>query len=299
LPYCLLVFETLNLLFYLGMKHIFKILIVILLVLPGCKYLINDPLIILVPTIGFQGHIRNNQVYITSTIQGNPDYVVTGNGNTRLAYEGMIDFYNQSTGELIESQDISGEGLNCISTASASAEAFDNMIVIVSGTVSAYVDYESDDDPTNDVFISSSEFYQEALVSDVVTIEDYPVVIMSPAVDFQLYIRNKELYTTATISANPDYQTTGYNSIVFKHEGVLQVYDVTSGALLKSSSLAGTGYTNAVTVLTDTTSFSGFIIIASGTITCNEDIENDGVTSNDRFISSADFYEVLEVDLTE
>lgn len=299
MPYCLLVFETLNLLFYLGMKHIFKILIVILLVLPGCKYLINDPLIILVPTIGFQGHIRNNQVYITSTIQGNPDYVVTGNGNTRLAYEGMIDFYNQSTGELIESQDISGEGLNCISTASASAEAFDNMIVIVSGTVSAYVDYESDDDPTNDVFISSSEFYQEALVSDVVTIEDYPVVIMSPAVDFQLYIRNKELYTTATISANPDYQTTGYNSIVFKHEGVLQVYDVTSGALLKSSSLAGTGYTNAVTVLTDTTSFSGFIIIASGTITCNEDIENDGVTSNDRFISSADFYEVLEVDLTE
>jgi len=281
------------------MKKTLYILLILPLVLGGCIRIENDPLVTVTPTVDFQGHIRNDEVYVTTTVYANPTFVDAGNIPVKLYYEGSVAFYDEASGDLLAYEEISGEGLTNITVTSSVAESIDNMIVIVRGTVSAYADKDSDGDSSNDLFIHSADFYQEEQVSNIVILEDYPVVIMDPTVEFQMYIRNNELYTTSTISANPDYLLTGTNSIVFKHEGVLQVYDVTSGALLKSASLAGTGYTNAVTILTDTSSFSGFIIIASGTITCNEDVENDGLTSNDRFISSADFYEVLEVDLQE
>lgn len=133
----------------------------------------------------------------------------------------------------------------------------------------------------------------------VIEIEDYPVVILEPSVDFQLHIKNSELYSTVTVRANPYYVETGPAPIIFDYNGVMQLYDEDSGALLKSSSLSGDGLANAVTLAADTATFNGFVIIASGTISCSADIESDGDPSNDLFISSAEYHEVLVVDLEE
>ncbi|MFZ5940840.1 MAG: hypothetical protein ACOYXB_09715 [Bacteroidota bacterium] len=280
------------------MKQLNYILL-LLLVFQGCIRIENDPLVTVTPSIEFQGHIRNDEVHVTATIRANPTFVDPGNIPVIIYYEGTIDLYNTVSGELLTSEPITGKGLTSIVVAIASAKDFEDIIIIASGTVSAYADKESDGDPSNDLFLHSSDFYQELSVADIISIVPYPVVTMQPAVEFQTYIRSSELYTTATVTVNPDYVLTGESSILFKHEGVLQIYDVVSGALLKSSSMAGNGLSNAVTILADTSSFDGFIIIASGVITCSEDVENDSNTSNDRFISSADFYEVLEVDLRE
>jgi len=281
------------------MKTTIYFALFIALILPGCIVIEDDPLVVVEPGVEFQGHIRNDEVYITATVSANPSFINPGNIPVLLKYEGSISLYDEESGSLLSVADISGEGLTAIAVVTTSAHSFENMIVIVSGTVSAYADKESDGDPSNDIFIHSADFYQEETLINIVQIEDYPVVTVEPDVNFQMYIRSKELYTTATIRANPTYIITGTSAINFKYEGVLQVYDVISGALLKSTSLAGSGLSNSVTILTDTTSFDGFVIIASGSVTCTEDVGNDGLSSNDRTLSSADFYEIQEIDLRE
>jgi len=212
---------------------------------------------------------------------------------------GEIELYNNVTGELLNSAPIEGAGLSSIAEVSASSDNFDKIVIIVSGTVTITGDKESDGDPSNDIFIHSSDFYQVINLTEVVNLQDYPIVTMEPTVDFQHYISSQKLHTTATIRANPDYIITGANPIVFDYNGVMQLYDEVSGNLLKSSSLSGDGLSNAVTIAADTATFDGFVIIASGTISCYADIESDGDLSNDLLISEAEFSEIRMFDLRE
>jgi len=278
-----------------------NLLIIILgvILLNSCITIEDEPFLTMSPTVTFQGHLRHDSVFVTATVNTNAAFTNPGNIPTNFVYEGTVELYNSDTGELIATQDITGDAISAIVEVATNAEDFDEMVVIASGSISAYADKESDGDLSNDQFITKSNFYQVISLAEVVNVEAYPVVTLSPDVDFQAHIRGTDLYTTSVVTANPVYLNTGGFPILFEFNGVIQVYDVTSGALLRSSAISGDGLSNAVTVVTDTTNFSGFVIISSGTITCTGDIESDGISSDDIFISSAEFYGLLDVDLEE
>lgn len=281
------------------MKKIIIFSLIVLFSMQSCLDLENEPLVTVDPSVSFQGHIRNNQVYVTGIVDANPVFIDPGNIPTVLSYNGELELYNNVTGELLNSSKIDGAGLSSIAEVSTSADNFDKIVIIASGTVTIHGDKESDGDSSNDVFIHSSDFYEVINLTEVVNLQDYPVVTVEPSVSFQSYISSQKLHTTASIMANPTYIVTGANPIVFDYKGVMQLYDEVSGNLLKSSSLSGDGLSNAVTIAADTASFDGFVIIASGTIFCYADIESDGDLSNDLLISEAEFSEIIMIDLIE
>lgn len=281
------------------MRKLSIILLTIIFSITGCITIEDEPLVTVSPAIEFQGYIQGEEVHVTATVRANPTFVNPGNIPTVFEYEGELELYNGDSGALLTSSDITGDGLSTIAKAIADADAFEKIVIVASGSVSAFADKDSDGDRSNDLFLHKASFYEVINMSEVINLQDYPVIIMEPTVEFQPHIRGTELFTTSVVAANPDYLNSGSFPILFGYDGVIQVYDETSGALLKSSALTGSGLTNAVTVVVDTTSFDGFVIIASGTITCTGDVDSDGESANDIFISSAEFYGLLEVDLTE
>lgn len=281
------------------MKKLIIYSTILLFSVTSCITIEDDPFVIVDPTVSFRGHLLKDQVVVNSTIYANPAFTNPGNIPTVFVYEGTIELYNELTGNLLAETPITGDGLSTVIETQAAAAGLDNIVVTASGTVSAYADKESDGDPSNDLFLHKSDFYEVASLAEVINLPDYPVVNMDPSVEFQTYIKGKELYTTATILSNPEFVNTGSFPILFKYDGVMQIYDAVSGALLRSGSITGGGLTNSVTVLADTTGYDGFIVIASGNITCTGDIGGDNNSSNDILISTAEYYEVFPVDLRE
>lgn len=281
------------------MKKLIIYITILLFTATSCITIEDDPFVIVDPTVVFRGHLLDDMVVVNSTVYANPAFANPGNIPTVFVFEGEIDLYNELTGELLATTPIEGDGLSTVIRTEAEAASLDNIIVSAAGTVSAYADKESDGDPSNDLFLHKSEFYEVANLAEVINLPNYPIVTMDPDIEYQTYLKANELYITATIYSNPTYVNTGSFPILFRYDGVMQVYDPVSGTLLRSSTITGNGLTNAVTVLTDTTGYDGFIVITSGNITCTGDIGNDGNTGNDIPISTAEFNEVFPVDLEE
>lgn len=281
------------------MRKIFIYSFVLLFAATGCITIEDDPFVTVDPTVEFRGHLLDDQVVVNSTIYANPAFANPGNIPTVFVYEGAIELYNELTGNLLATTEITGDGLSSVIKTEADAAGLDNIIVTANGTISAYADKESDGDPSNDLFLHKSDFYEVAGLADVINIPAYPIVTMDPGIGYQTYFRGKQMYTTATIAANPTYVNTGSFPILFDYDGVVQLYDARSGTLLRSSSITGSGLTNAVTILADTSGYDGFVIITEGSITCTGDIGADGNAGNDILISTAEFYEVFPVDLRE
>jgi hypothetical protein len=273
--------------------------ILVLIMLQSCLILEEDPIVILRPSINFQGYIQSDQIFISASLLANPDYITPGNIPTLFKYSIDLQIYNKVTGELLNTVSESGDGSSGSIEISATANRLRDLYLIASGTVSCSADKGSDADPSNDVFIAATDFNEVTDIADVVTLDEEPLVILSPSVVFQTNIRSSDLYATAKVNANPNFIVNGDIPVVISYSGVLQVFDETSGALLKSTTVEGSGYSTAVSILADTTSYSGMILIANGEAICSADVGADGDPSNDIEISRAEFYESLRVDLTE
>jgi hypothetical protein len=281
------------------MKKLIIYVAILMVALTSCITIEDEPFVIVDPAVEFRGHLLDDKVVVNSTVYANPAFTNPGNIPTVFVYEGTIELYNELTGALVATTPITGDGLSSVIRTEADAASLDNIIVSSSGTVSAYADKESDGDPSNDLFLHKSEFYEVANLSDVISLPNYPIVTMDPDIVYQTYFKGEEMYTTATILANPVYVNAGSFPILFRYDGVMQLYDAGSGALLRSSTITGNGLTNATTVVTDTTGYDGFVLITSGNITCTGDIGSDGNAGNDIPISTAEYYEVYTVDLRE
>lgn len=265
----------------------------------SCIVIEEEPFVIVNPGVTFQSHIRNNIVYVTATVLANPNFITPGNIPTVFNYEGDAELYNKSTGELLDSKPITGKGPEAIIEVSTSASALQNIVIIVSGRVYAYADKESDGKSGNDILLNQSDFYQMRMLSDVITLQDFPVVTVEPSVEYQSYFRGSELYTTAIITANPTFISTGIDPILFNYSGVLQIYNSTTGALVKSNSIAGSGLSTSVNIFTDTTGIDVLVFLTSGTVNCSVDIDSDGNSTNDKFITSAEFNSTQIVNLND
>ena len=281
------------------MKKYILPVIALLLTLSSCIVIEDDPLVMVNPEVRFQSHIRGENVYVIATVFANPEYINPGNIPTMFEYQGEITLYDGKTGTLLASETIAGKGLSSITEVSAPSASFQNIIIVASGRVSALADKGTDGDPSNDLLLHQSDFYEAVPLAEVINLQAYPVVTLDPQVEYITHFRGTELYTNATVTANPTYLNTGSYPLIFTYNGVVQIYNKTNGALLKSSTISGSGLSADVTVLIDTTSYQGFVIITSGTVTCTGDIGADGDASNDVLVSSARYYELIEVDLTE
>lgn len=281
------------------MKRYILPVFVLLLTLGSCIVIEEDPLVTVDPTVSFQSHVRGDKVYVTATVLANPAYLSPGNIPTLFEYEGEISLYNEITGELLASETIGGKGLSAITEVSVSSDDFLKIIVVASGKVSVYADKGTDGDPANDLFILDADFYQMSLLTDIISLQDFPVVTLAPEVEYFTYFMGTELYTTATVTANPTFLNTGTYPLNFAFTGVIQIYNQATGALLKSSNISGTGLSTNVTILIDAAPYRGLIIVTSGTVTCTGDIGADGDASNDVLVSSSKYYGLLEVDLVE
>ncbi len=280
------------------MRKLLLCVVSVLVLTQGCLVLEEEPLVVLSPNVDFQANVRGNTLYVTAAFSANPNYITAGNIPALFYYEGTIELYDKQSGDLLVDADFKGQGQSAEIEVSTEPEALENVVIVIYGNTSVYADTKSDGDTTNNQFVTASDFYVTRELSEVMTLDTDPVVLLTPSVIFQTHIRNSELYATATINANPNFLVLGTIPVYFGYDGVLQVYDQVSGALVRSVNISGSGLANAVNTVADTTGRDGLVIIASGMVYAYADVGSDQLTANDKTLNYAEFYQVLTVDLT-
>jgi hypothetical protein len=277
------------------MKYILSYIFVFSLLFSSCLIVEEDPIISLNPSVDIQASFRNNELYVTSIISANPTYVQVGNIPARFTSDGSISIYNETNGTLIDSYDFEGQGITKSTALTTDIVSIDDLIIVVSGTFWCYADRGSDASSDNDVLIGSSAFFEQQLVDELIIEDVLPVITLNPTVAIQSHIRNRDLYATATLAANPNYILLGDVPAYFDYDGVMQLYDRESGALLRSRAIDGSGSSSVSTLLIDTTGYQGFVLIVDAEIVCFGDVGSDNDASNDVVLTNAEIFEYREL----
>lgn len=124
-----------------------------------------------------------------------------------------------------------------------------------------------------------------------INLEEEPIIQINPVVELSAHIKDQKLFATALINVNAQILTTGNIPIYFEFLGELAVYNTITGNIIDVSTFSGEGQSQVYTVTADTASHERFIVIAAGTVNAYADISNDDDASNDKMISSGDFYQ--------
>jgi len=132
-----------------------------------------------------------------------------------------------------------------------------------------------------------------------INLEEEPIIQINPNVEISAHIKNQKLFASALIKVNSQILTTGNIPTYYEFFGELAVYNTTTGNIIDVSAFSGGGQSQVYTVTADTTSHERFIVIASGTVNAYADINNDEDTSNDKLISSGDFYQEAQFIVSE
>lgn len=128
-------------------------------------------------------------------------------------------------------------------------------------------------------------------LTSCLNVEDEPLITINPTATISAHIKNQKIYTTALVDVNPQVQKAGNISMRFTFEGELAIYNTINGNIIDVHTFTGGGLSQAYTVTADTLGRERFVVIASGSIKAFADSGNDGDPSNDRLISSGDFYQ--------
>ena len=129
------------------------------------------------------------------------------------------------------------------------------------------------------------------LLSSCLNLEEEPILLINPTTEISAHIKNERIYATALVMVNPQVLTAGNIPTIFEFLGELAIFNTKTGNIIDANAFSGGGLSQVYTVTADTVSHDRFVVIASGTINAFADIENDGDPSNDKLISSGDFYE--------
>ena len=152
------------------MKALYLIPTLALFVLISCIRIEEEPILLINPTAEISAHVKNERIYATAVISVNPQILTAGNIPTIFEFSGELAIYNTNSGNIIDVNAFSGQGLSQVYTVTADTASHQRFVVIASGTINAYADIGNDDDSSNDKLISSGDFHQEAtyLVSDFI-----------------------------------------------------------------------------------------------------------------------------------
>ena len=122
-------------------------------------------------------------------------------------------------------------------------------------------------------------------------IEEEPILLINPTTEISAHIKNERIFATALVTINPQVLTAGNIPTIFEFLGELAIYNTKTGSVIDVNAFSGGGLSQVYTVTADTASHDRFVVVASGTIKAYADIGNDDDSSNDKLISSGDFYQ--------
>jgi hypothetical protein len=196
----------------------------------------------------------------------------------------MID---AGTGTQIATVQIENEGAIQIISMEADTAGIDGIVIIAHGDL---VVYAGDKDNT---YLTSSPFYGEQQI--IYYQEEVPRLSIAPSVIINRNISGGNLNATVTINANPAIQALGNIPIIYKYEGSAFLVDMETGNQLAKEDFESGGTTQIKGISADTTGIDRMLITASGQIVVWADNGNDGVSSNDTYLTSGLFYDELEV----
>ena len=140
----------------------------------SCLNLEEEPILMVYPTAELSAHVKNEQIYATVLINVNPQVLTAGNIPILFDFSGELAIYNVETGNIIDVNAFSGEGLSQVYTVRADTASHSRFVVTAIGRIQAFADIGNDGDESNDKLIAVGDFYQEAqyLISDLVPEEE-------------------------------------------------------------------------------------------------------------------------------
>jgi hypothetical protein len=136
-------------------------------------------------------------------------------------------------------------------------------------------------------------------LTSCLNIEEEPLLSIAPDAEISAHIKNQKIYATALVTVNPQVISGGNIPSYFEFSGELAIYNTDNGNIIEVNTFSGGGLAQTHTVSADTTGRDRFIVIATGTIDAYADIGNDGDDSNDKLISSGDFYKEAQFIVSE
>jgi hypothetical protein len=131
------------------------------------------------------------------------------------------------------------------------------------------------------------------------TIEEEPILLIQPTAEISAHIKDHKIFATSLISVNPQVLFAGNIPTVFEFSGETAIYNTANGVVIDVTTFSGGGLAKVYTVSADTSVHKRFVVITSGTIDAYADIGNDQDSSNDKLISSGDFYQEAQFVISE
>jgi hypothetical protein len=128
------------------------------------------------------------------------------------------------------------------------------------------------------------------LLSSCLNIEEEPLLLIQPTADISGHIKNQKIFATSLVNVNPQILSTGNIPMIFEFSGDVSIFDTNTGNVIDVNTFNGTGLSQAYTVSADTIGRDRFIVISHGTVNAFANIGNDDNRSNDKLISTGDFY---------
>jgi hypothetical protein len=137
------------------------------------------------------------------------------------------------------------------------------------------------------------------LAQGCLNIEEEPILVIHPVAQISAHIKDQKIFATAVIEANPEIVFSGNIPTNYEFSGELAIYNTISGNVIDINTFSGGGLSQVYSVSADTLTHKRFIVIATGTIKAFADTENDRDHSNDKLISTGDFFQEAQFIVSE
>lgn len=127
-------------------------------------------------------------------------------------------------------------------------------------------------------------------MNSCINIEEEPILLINPSAEISAHIKNQRIYATSLVNVNPQVLAAGNLPTVFKFTGELAIYNTVNGDIIDVNAFSGGGLSKVYSVSAEIMDHKRFVVIASGNVEAYANFGNDEDESNDKLISSGEFY---------
>ena len=144
-----------------------------------------------------------------------------------------------------------------------------------------------------------SLFLMLFITSSCLNLDEEPVLLVRPTVVISAHVKDRKIFATSLIDANPEVQAIGNVNTLFDFSGELAIYNTFNGTIIDVSSISGGGLAQTYTVSADTLGHERFIVIASGIIKAYSDLDKNGTINTNNLLSEGEFYKESQLIISE
>ena len=144
-----------------------------------------------------------------------------------------------------------------------------------------------------------SLFLMLFITSSCLNLDEEPVLLVRPTVEISAHVKDRKIFATSLINANPEVQAIGNVNTLFDFSGELAIYNTFNGTIIDVSSISGGGLAQTYTVSADTLGHERFIVIASGIIRAYSDLDKNGTIHTNNLLSEGEFYQESQFIISE